>query len=206
MRACYVASGGRSSEPWAAELSPPGDLGVSRDWLRGRPLPDFRRRRRNLPLPLERVKIGGPGARCSTSAWLLHRGCHPHPSPLPQGRGSKSGVSQVEIGPSPSRVVAGWVRGRAPHLFRPKTPEPASPLGEGEERRPRRKVLDLGLVASPRQPPSPQPSPSRAREEEAGLLSASQWPGSGWWGPAWGGDPSPNSAEDGRVCLSPWRG
>ena len=89
MRACYVASGGRSSEPWAAELSPPGDLGVSRDWLRGRPLTDFRRRRRNLPLPLERVKRGGSGARCSTSAWLLHRGCHPHPGPLPQGRGRK---------------------------------------------------------------------------------------------------------------------
>ena len=42
----------------------------------------------------------------------------------------------------------------------------ASPLEEGEERRPRRKVLDFGLAAARRQPPSPQPSPSRAREKE----------------------------------------
>ena len=92
---------------------------------------------------------------------------------------------------------------KTPHRFRPKTPESASPPGEGEEGRLRRSVLDFGLAASPRQPPSPQPSPSMEREEEAGLLSASQWPGSGWWGPAWGGDPSPISAEDARVCLSP---
>ena len=72
------------------------------------------------------------------------------------------------------------------HRFRPKTPESASPPGEGEDPRrlrgrggvlqgspaegedrwPGRRVLDFGLAASPKQPPSPQPSPSRAREEE----------------------------------------
>ena len=65
------------------------------------------RSRQALPLPLERVKSGGPGGRCFTSAWLLHRGSHPHPSPLPQGRGRTSGASQGEFDPGPSRVVAG---------------------------------------------------------------------------------------------------
>ena len=36
-------------------------------------------------------KGGGPGGRCLNSVWPLHRGSHPHPSPLPQGRGRKSG-------------------------------------------------------------------------------------------------------------------
>ena len=40
--------------------SPRGDLCVTRAWLPGRPLTDFRRGRRNLPLPSERLKTGVP--------------------------------------------------------------------------------------------------------------------------------------------------
>ena len=54
----------------------------------------------------------GPGGRCSTSAWLLHRGSHPHPSPLPQGRGRKSGVSQERLTLARAASWPGWVRGR----------------------------------------------------------------------------------------------
>ena len=63
----------------------------------------------------------------------------------------------------------GWPHGRVPGCAQPG-PQ-ASPLGAGEERRPRRKVHDFGLDASPGQPPSPQPSPSRARENKRRLTS-----------------------------------
>ncbi|MCY3896571.1 MAG: DNA polymerase Y family protein, partial [Chloroflexi bacterium] len=45
-------------ESGAGSASPPGgDLCVTRGWVPGRPLTGFGRRRPNLPLPLERVKI-----------------------------------------------------------------------------------------------------------------------------------------------------
>ncbi len=44
----------------SSQPSPTGDLGVTRGRVPGRPLTDFRRRRRNLPLPQERVKTGVP--------------------------------------------------------------------------------------------------------------------------------------------------
>ena len=179
------------------------DMCVIRDWLPGRPLTDFRRRRRNLPLPLERVKRGGLGGRCSTSAWLVHRGSHPHPSPLPQGRGSKSGVTQEEIDPGPSRVVTGLGAQKTAHRFPAKTPEPRiespgsspgqagagspSPPGEGEAGRPRRKVLNFGLAASLRQPPSPQPSPSRRPLHNPRWLP---------------GRPSPQPSPRGDLCVT----
>ena len=61
---------------------------------------------------------------------------------------------------TPPLRTRGWGTG-TPHQSRPRTAEYASPLGEAEERRPWRTVLDFGLAASPRQPPSSQPSPSR---------------------------------------------
>ena len=70
-----------------------------------------------------------------------------------------------------------WGARKTPHRIRPKTAESASPLGEGEERRPRWTVLDFGLAASPRQPPSPQPSPSSEREKERRLTGGDRpWP------------------------------
>ena len=78
---------------WGA-ASGPGGLG---GWVPGRPLTEFGRRRPILPLPSERAKNGDPGGRCSTLAWLLHRGSHPHPSPLPLGD---------------LCVTQGWLRGR----------------------------------------------------------------------------------------------
>jgi len=59
-----------------------GDPCVTRSWLPGRPLTDFRRGRRNLPLPLERVKSGpkGDGQQgqkdpASRNILLIHAGC-----------------------------------------------------------------------------------------------------------------------------------
>ena len=143
------------------KIGGPGGWCSPVSWVRGRPLTDFRRGRRNLPLPSERVKIGGPGGWCSTSAWLLDRSSHPHPSPLPQVRGRKRRLRPIGLGAR-----------KTPHRIRPGTADSASPLGEGEDWRPWREVRDFGLAASPRQPPSPQPSPSRAREEEGRLTRA----------------------------------
>ena len=56
----------RSSHPHPSPL-PQGDLCVTRSWLRGRPLTGFRRGRRNLPLPLERVKTGDPLNRLTSN-------------------------------------------------------------------------------------------------------------------------------------------
>ena len=56
----------RSSHPHPSPL-PQGDLCVTRAWLPGRPLTDFRRGRRNLPLPLERVKTGDPLNRLTSN-------------------------------------------------------------------------------------------------------------------------------------------
>ena len=92
-------------------------------------------------LPLERVKSGGPGGRCSTSVWLLHRSSHPHPSPLPQGRGRKSGVARA-FDLCVSRVL---VARKTPHRIRPRTADSASPPGEGEDWRPRAEGARLWL-------------------------------------------------------------
>ena len=120
---------------WLVPLAPSWRLfwrGRSRGHPQGRrPLTECRGRL--LPLPLEKMKRGGPGGRCLTSAWLLHRGSHPHPSPLPQWRGRKIGASQEEFDPGQSRVVAGVGARKTPQRIWPKTPESASPLGEGEE-------------------------------------------------------------------------
>ena len=49
---------GSCPEDPSPQTSARGDLCVTESFVRGRPLTDFRRRRRNLPLPLERVKNG----------------------------------------------------------------------------------------------------------------------------------------------------
>ena len=95
-----------------------------------------------------------PGGRCSTSVWLLHRGSHPHPRIESgerragagaggrvslKGEGERAGISHKEFDPGPSWSRPGQVDERdvrgTPHRFRPRTPESASPLGEGEEGR-----------------------------------------------------------------------
>ena len=111
-------------------------------WVRGGPLTECRGRL--LPLPLERVKRGGPGGR------VLDFGlaASPRQPPSPpdrspgqapalslKGEGERAAISHKEFDPGPSCVVAGMgVRG-TPHRLRPRTPESASPLGEGEEGR-----------------------------------------------------------------------
>ena len=63
---------------------------------------------------------------------------------------------------------SGLVARKTPHRIRTRTADSAvSPKEEGDEGRPWRTVLDFGLAASTMQPPSPQPSPSRARGERA---------------------------------------
>ena len=47
---------------------------VTRGWVPGRPLTEFGRRRPSLPLPLERVKSGGPLNRSTPNAGALRRG------------------------------------------------------------------------------------------------------------------------------------
>ena len=91
---------------------------MTRVGLPGRPLTGFGRGRPNLPLPQERVKRGGRGGRCSTSAGLLDRGSHPHPSPLPQG-GLCVTLERVPRSPSPQPspredlcVTRAWLPGR----------------------------------------------------------------------------------------------
>ena len=106
-----------------------GDPCVTRAWLRGRPLTGFGRRRPNLPLPLERVKSRGPEGDCP---WWV--GC---PEDL---------SSQPSLSGRPLRNP-GLVARKTPHRFRPGTAESASPLGEGEEPRPRRSLIRGGLVA-----------------------------------------------------------
>ena len=112
---------------------------------------------------------------------------------------------------------------KTPHRIPAITPEAASPLGEGEEG-----------VAREEKTPHPNPFPQERRlrnprvgarktltptlshgerEQErprfrnrGGVLQRSPRRGlkrgAGWRG----GDPSPISAADARVCLSPWRG
>ena len=100
----------------------PRDPCVAGGWLPGRPRTDFGRRRPNpgsspgqvLPLPSERVKSGDPGGWCTTSAWRVHRGSHPHPSPLPHGRPLRN-----------------------PRLGARKTLTPTLSHGEREQERPR---------------------------------------------------------------------
>ena len=110
----------------------------------------------------------------------------PSPQPSPSRAREEERHRTRAFDPGPSRVVDGMVARKTPHRIRPKTADSASPLGEGEEsprlrgrggvlqrspgegeeRRPGRRVLDFGLAASLKLPPSPQPSPSREREKE----------------------------------------
>ena len=68
-------------------------VGVGRDWLLGRPLTDFGRRRPNLPLPLERGRMVERLADCMRM-WLLAREAstgRPLTLPSPSGEGLRRG-------------------------------------------------------------------------------------------------------------------
>ena len=144
---------------------------------------------------------------------------------------------------------------KTPHRVRPRTAEPASPLGEGKTWRPWTKRGPRVAVSSAFRPEDPSPvsaedartclSPRRGEDmapmDQAGPAGGGfvgvstgrpltecrrvrrrlplplervktaaplgEWISAGL--PAWGArpeDPSPISAEDGRICLSPWRG
>ena len=79
-----------------------------------------------------------------------------------------------------SAARVGWPHGRVPGCAQPG-PQ-ASPRGRGEE-------YDFGLAASPRQPPSPQPSPSKG---ESGVSLRNPWPG------GCAEDPSPQPSPPGE--------
>ena len=61
--------------------------------------------------PLERVKSGGPGGRCSTSAWLLHRG-PPSPPDRVRGRLQPSPLRRPLRSGMPGRPLTEFGRGR----------------------------------------------------------------------------------------------
>ena len=70
-----IWSGSTAPSPTTLTLSfPCGGCCVTRNWLPGRPLTDFRRVRRNLPLPQERGKTGVPSNRLTPSTGAPSRG------------------------------------------------------------------------------------------------------------------------------------
>ena len=68
-----VALGGWLRGRPSPQPSPQGGICVTRRWLHGRPLTDFRRGRRNLPLPSERVKTGVPLNRLTANTVAFPR-------------------------------------------------------------------------------------------------------------------------------------
>ena len=87
-----------------------GDDGRGSSALSGGPLTEFGRRRPSLPLPLERVKSGGPGGRCSLLGWLRRRpltdfGRGRPNLPLPLER-VKSGATCIPLHPNVRAGVA----------------------------------------------------------------------------------------------------
>jgi len=99
-------------------------LAPERETTSGRPLTECRGR--VLPLPLEGVKNGGLRGARSLVGWVRGR-------PLTDfGRRRPNPPLLLE---RPLRNP-GVVARKTPHRIRPKTAESASPLGEGEERRP----------------------------------------------------------------------
>ena len=77
-----------------------------------------------LPSPsMERVRTGSPRVGCTRALVVWDVGCAEDPQPSP---------FQEEI----LCATRGLVARKTPHRIRPKTAESASPLGEGEERRP----------------------------------------------------------------------
>ena len=102
----------------------------------------------------------------------------------------------------------GLVARKTPHRFRPKTPEPASPLGEGEEPEHLAHApcsLECWVRGRPltgfgrRRPNLPLPS-ERVKSRSTSPTHLARL------SVGCAEDPSPVSAEDARTCLSPRRG
>ena len=153
---------------WSPRQTPPspgGDPCVTRNWVPGRPLTDFGRRRPNLPLPSERVKSGDP--RYQMAAW---RG------------GGLGGLERKTLTPGSSPGQAPSLSRRrplrnpklgarkTPHRFRPKTPESASPLGEGEDPAPLR-----GRGGVLQRSPRGEGAKTAAHEQTGDAMQTSPW-------------------------------
>ena len=136
------------------------------------------RRRR----PLRQIGRGRRGN--GLSCWVLGVWFGTAPVRQAQGRELSTGSGQATamrlgVGSPRTGGLLVSIARRTPHRFRPKTPEPASPLGEGEEwcRPHRRTVMRRAVVAIARR------TPHRASAEDARI---------------------PRRARD-RFCLSPRR-
>ena len=94
--------------------------------------------------PLGEGEAGRPRGRWSTSAWLVHRGSHPHPSPLPQGCPDRRHGRQVfgdmvntsgdsrRSGVPSRRSGSGWPSSRRPAVGRKATGWPRRALGTAQ--------------------------------------------------------------------------
>ena len=164
-----VVSSGRPSPPDRVRgrlpHSPGGDLCVTRNWVPGRPLTDFGRRRPNLPLPLERVKSGDP--RYQMAAWRgAGLGRLERKTLTP---GSSPGQAPTLSPRRPLRNPKLGAR-KTPHRFPPRTAESASPLGEGEDPAPLR-----GRGGVLQRSPRGEGAKTAAHEQTGDVMQMSPW-------------------------------